>query len=90
MQRVNTDRLIEAISKARARVEASLKAAKQNLECAQSCSIEEANTAPRSKEAYFRVNAWKAIGVAGGVGLLLGAIAGLKGRSAPLRRDRPH
>jgi ElaB/YqjD/DUF883 family membrane-anchored ribosome-binding protein len=80
----------EAIAKARDRVEASLKAAKQNLECARLCSVEEANTAPQSKEAYFRVNAWKAIGVAGGIGLLLGAIAGLKGRLSRMRRDGPN
>jgi ElaB/YqjD/DUF883 family membrane-anchored ribosome-binding protein len=77
----------EAIAKARERVEASLKAAKQSLACARLGSVEEANTAGRSKEAYFRVNAWKAIGVAAGIGLLLGAIAGLKGGLSRARRD---
>jgi ElaB/YqjD/DUF883 family membrane-anchored ribosome-binding protein len=77
----------EAIAKSRERVEASLKAAKQNLECARLCSFEEANTAPQLKEAYFRVNVWKAIGIAGGIGLLLGAIAGGQSRT---RRDEPN
>lgn len=69
----------ETIAKARERVEASLKAAKQNLECARQSSIDEADTAPQSKQAPFSVNAWKMIGIAGGIGLLVGAIVGLKG-----------
>jgi ElaB/YqjD/DUF883 family membrane-anchored ribosome-binding protein len=77
----------DAIAKARERVEASLKAAKENLECARLCSVEEENAAPQSKEPYFRVNAWKAIGVAGGIGLLVGAIAGGLSRS---RRGGPN
>jgi ElaB/YqjD/DUF883 family membrane-anchored ribosome-binding protein len=78
----------EAIVKARERVEASLKAAKQSLRCARLGSVEEPNTAGQSKEAHFRVNAWKVVGVAAGIGLLLGAMAALKGGLSRTRRDR--
>ena len=79
----------EAIAKARERLVASLDAAKQNLKCAGLGSAEEANTARRAQDAYFQINAWKAIGVAAGIGLVLGAIAGLKGGLSRNRRQGP-
>ena len=79
----------EAIAKARVRLEASLETVKQNLKCPRPGSAEEANTARRSREAYFSVDAWKAIGVAAGIGFLLGAMAGLKGGSSRVRREEP-
>ncbi len=68
----------ETIIEARKRVESSLSAAKANLSCARPCAIGEARTAVQSTDAYLRENVWMAIGVAGGVGLLLGAIVGLR------------
>ena len=74
----------ETIIEARKRVESSLSAAKASLSCAQPCAIGKARTAGQSTDAYLRENVWMAIGVAGGVGLLLGAIVGLKsGTSRP-------
>jgi ElaB/YqjD/DUF883 family membrane-anchored ribosome-binding protein len=77
----------EAIAEARARIEISLRNAKRILENARLCPLEEANDAREVKATYFRVNAWKAIGVAGGIGLLLGLITGLKGGLSRTQRD---
>lgn len=77
-----------AIAKARERLEASLEAVRQNLKRAGRGSAEEANTA-RQSQAYFQVNAWKAIGVAAGIGIVLGAIAGQKGGLSRARREGP-
>jgi ElaB/YqjD/DUF883 family membrane-anchored ribosome-binding protein len=76
----------EAIAEAQARVEVSLRNAKQRLKNAGVSSPEDTDIADGRKAAYFRVNAWKAIGIAGGIGLSLGVIAGLKGGSSRRRR----
>jgi ElaB/YqjD/DUF883 family membrane-anchored ribosome-binding protein len=77
----------EAIIEARERIESSLRIAKQNLENARLCAIEEAKNVAQSTDAYLRENVWKAIGVAGSIGLLLGAMVGLKSGSPRMRRD---
>jgi ElaB/YqjD/DUF883 family membrane-anchored ribosome-binding protein len=76
----------EAIVEARKRVEGSLEAARENLKNAQLCAVEEAKNAARSADAYLRENVWAAIGIAGSIGLMLGAIMGLK--SGHAQRDR--
>jgi ElaB/YqjD/DUF883 family membrane-anchored ribosome-binding protein len=77
----------QAIADARERIEISLRTAKQHLEDARLCTIEEAMSVAQSTDAYLRKNAWKAIGVAGSIGLLLGAIVGLEIASSRTRRD---
>ena len=76
----------EAIAESRARIEVSLRNAKQILKNARPCALEQTNDAGEAKPAYFRVNAWKAIGVAGTIGLLLGVITGLTGGLSSSRR----
>ncbi len=77
----------EAIVEARKRIESSLGAAKENLENARLCAIEEAKNVAQSTDAYLRENVWKAMGVAGGIGLMFGAIVGLKSGSSRTRHD---
>ena len=77
----------DAIAEARARIEASLRNAKLKLDRARLCSSEDSDIADGARAAYFRVNAWKAIGVAGTIGLLLGVIAGRKGGSSRTRHS---
>jgi ElaB/YqjD/DUF883 family membrane-anchored ribosome-binding protein len=77
----------EAIVEARERVAGSLRTARQNLESARLCAVGEGASVARSADAYVRENAWKAMCVAGGIGLLLGAIVGLKSRSPRTPRD---
>jgi ElaB/YqjD/DUF883 family membrane-anchored ribosome-binding protein len=78
----------EAVIEARKRVESSLEEAKDSLKNAQLCAIEEAKNAARFSDAYLRENVWAAIGIAGSIGLMLGAIVGLK--SGRAQRDRPN
>jgi ElaB/YqjD/DUF883 family membrane-anchored ribosome-binding protein len=66
----------------RARIQESLQRVKRNVESTRLCTIEEAKNVAQSTDEYLRENIWKAIGVAGGVGLLLGAIVGFKSRSS--------
>jgi ElaB/YqjD/DUF883 family membrane-anchored ribosome-binding protein len=77
----------EAIAEARARLEVSLRAAKQNLENSRQCAAEEARSLAQSTNSYLRENVWTALGVAGGIGLLLGAIVGLKSQSSGSHGD---
>ena len=77
----------EAIVEARKRIEVSLGAAKESLENARLCAIEEAQNAAHSMDAGLRENVWKAMGIAAGVGLLLGAMMGLKSGSSRAPRD---
>lgn len=72
----------EAIVEARARIEGSLRTARRNLENARPCAFQERVSVARSADAYVRENVWKAMGVAGGIGFLLGAIMGLKSGSS--------
>ncbi len=77
----------EAIVEARKRIEISLGAAKENLENARLCALEEARNAAHSMDAHLRENVWKAIGIAASIGLLLGAATGLKSGSSRARPD---
>jgi ElaB/YqjD/DUF883 family membrane-anchored ribosome-binding protein len=77
----------EAIAEARERLEISLRAVKQNLENIRLCSVEETKNAAHSADAYLPDNVWQAIGVAAGIGLLLGAVVGLKSGRSRARRD---
>jgi ElaB/YqjD/DUF883 family membrane-anchored ribosome-binding protein len=77
----------EAIVQARERIEGSLRTARQNLENARVCAVEEGASVARSADAYVRENVWKAMGVAGGIGFFLGAIVGLRSGSPRTRRN---
>lgn len=84
----DVEELIEATSgvpseaSPRDRIEHSLRRMKRNLASTRACVVEETKNVGQSADAYLRENVWKAIGVAGGVGLLFGAIAGLTSRAA--------
>ncbi len=82
----SADNANEAMVDARERIESLLGTARQNLENARRCAIEEAKSAAQSADEYLRDNVWKAVGLAGGVGFLLGAI--VSRRSAPSRMRR--
>jgi ElaB/YqjD/DUF883 family membrane-anchored ribosome-binding protein len=64
----------ERIASARARAEASLKAAKVRLDDAQAAVLEHAKVAAKQADTYVHENPWKAAGIAAVVGVLLGAI----------------
>ncbi|MBB4844613.1 ElaB/YqjD/DUF883 family membrane-anchored ribosome-binding protein [Paucibacter oligotrophus] len=64
----------EGASELRAKVQASLDRAKHNLAELQDAAVERAKAAGRATDAYVHENPWQSIGVAAGVGLLLGML----------------
>lgn len=64
----------EGASEMRAKVQASLDRAKRNLHDLQDAAVEKARAAGRATDAYVHDNPWQAMGVAAGVGLLIGLL----------------
>jgi len=64
----------EGASELRAKVQASLDRAKHNLADLQDAAVEKARAAGRATDNYVHENPWQSIGVAAGVGLLLGML----------------
>jgi len=64
----------EGASELRAKVQDSLDRAKRNLADLQDAALEKAKAAGRATDAYVHENPWQSIGVAAGVGLLLGML----------------
>lgn len=60
----------------RQRVQASLAQAKTGLHDAQVAVVDKAKAAAKATDGYVHDNPWKSIGVAAGVGLLLGMLIG--------------
>lgn len=72
--RATADQTSEGASELRARVQATLDRAKQSLGDIQHAAVDKARAAGRATDAYVHDNPWQAIGVAAGVGLLLGML----------------
>lgn len=66
----------EKIATARARAEESLRTARENLEDAGDEVVARARDATRLADAYVNDNPWQAVGVAAGIGFLIGYLIG--------------
>ncbi len=64
----------EKIQEARARAEASLTAARERLSGAEEDALKQARELVTEGEQYIKQNPWAALGVAAGVGLLVGLL----------------
>ncbi len=64
------------IAELRAKVQATLSRAKDGLLEAQGAAIDKAKAAAKATDGYVHEHPWKSIGVAAGVGLLLGMLIG--------------
>jgi ElaB/YqjD/DUF883 family membrane-anchored ribosome-binding protein len=64
----------EKVSVARERIQASLATAKVKLGEAERAAIEKAKLAAKATDEYVHDNPWKAVGIAAGVGLVLGLL----------------
>jgi len=64
----------EKAEEARRRVSAALDSAKVRLQQAQASAAQMGDEALKATEQYVRDNPWQAIGIAAGVGLVLGAL----------------
>ena len=66
----------EKVAEARERIQSSLASAKARLAVAQEVVIEKTKRAARATDDYVHENPWKAVGIAAGVGLLVGMLIG--------------
>lgn len=64
----------EKASAARARMEDSLRAARMKVAEAQEVVSDKAKAAARATDDYVHANPWRAVGIAAGVGLVLGML----------------
>ena len=60
----------------RSRVEASLATAKEKMSDAQAAMLAKTRAAAKATDEYVHVHPWKAVGVAAGVGLVVGLLIG--------------
>lgn len=66
----------EAVSNLRAKAEESLAVAKEKLADAQDALIEKGRIAAKATDDYVHEKPWNAVGIAAGVGLLVGLLIG--------------
>ncbi|MDD4881735.1 MAG: DUF883 family protein [Gallionellaceae bacterium] len=66
----------EKLAEVRAKAEESLRVAKARLADAQEALIIKTRAAAKATDAYVHENPWRAIGVAAGVGLVIGLLIG--------------
>jgi len=64
------------VANLRSRIQESLQSARANLADAQAAVVDKAKAAGRATDDYVHDHPWKAVGVAAGVGLLLGLLIG--------------
>ncbi len=64
----------EKVNAARERIQDSLEAAKARLDVAQEAMIEKTREAARATDEYVHDNPWRAVGIAAGVGLVVGML----------------
>ena len=66
----------EAMAAVRAKIEASLATAKEKMSDAQAAMLARTRAAAKATDEYVHVHPWKAVGVAAGVGLVVGLLVG--------------
>lgn len=64
----------EKVSAARERIQENLAAAKQRLAVAQDAVVARTKEAAKVTDEYVHENPWKAVGIAAGVGLVIGML----------------
>ena len=57
-----------------AKVDENLKAARERLELLEDALLERAKTAMKTTDTFVRANPWQAVGIATGIGLLIGML----------------
>ena len=63
-----------SVAKVRSKAEATIDAAKDRLEDLQDDLLEKGKAATQAADAYVHENPWKAVGIAAGVGLIVGLL----------------
>ena len=68
------EKMSEKVSVARERIQESLVSAKARLAVAEEAVVENAKQAARATDEYVHDNPWRAVGIAAGVGLVVGML----------------
>ncbi len=76
MLHATADQAGDKVASLRARIQERLKGAKARLSEAETVLVDKTRAAARATDAYVHESPWTAIGVAAGVGLLVGLILG--------------
>lgn len=76
MLHATADQAGDKVASLRARIQERLKGAKMRLSEAETVLVAKTRAAARATDAYVHESPWTAIGVAAGVGLLVGLILG--------------
>ena len=76
MLHATADQAGEKVASLRARIQERLKGAKLRLSEAETVLVAKTRAAARATDAYVHESPWTAVGVAAGVGLLVGLILG--------------
>ena len=66
----------EKVAAARERIQASLGSAKLKLVDAERVAVEKAKLAAKATDDYVQDNPWRAVGIAAGIGFVLGILIG--------------
>ena len=74
--RVTAGQAGEKAAELRAKVQSNLAIAKASLADAQVAVVEEAKAAGRAADDYVHENPWRSVGIAAGVGLIVGLLIG--------------
>jgi len=72
--RVTAGQAGEKVSNARERIQENLAAAKERLAVAQESLVKQTKQAAKVTDEYVHENPWKAIGIATGIGLVIGVL----------------
>lgn len=76
MLHATADQVGEKVANLRARIQERLKDARVRLSAAEAALITKTRAAARATDAYVHESPWTAVGIAAGVGLLVGLIIG--------------
>ena len=76
MLRATASQAGEKVAAARERIQASLSSAKVKLNDAERVAVAKAKEAAKATDDYVQDNPWQAVGIAAGVGFLLGLLIG--------------
>ena len=66
----------EKVAEIRVKAEENLRQAKAHLAVAEAALMERTKAAARATDDYVRANPWRAVGIAAGVGLVVGLLVG--------------
>jgi len=76
--RATTGQAGEAVAAARQRIEQRLEEGKRSVAEAEVLLLERTREAAKTADVYVRENPWNAVGIAAGIGLVVGLLAGRK------------